>query len=336
MVLEIVFAAGCFWGVEYHFSHIPGVIDTKVGYSGGNYENPTYEDVLNHKELSKVSKVVNHTEAVLVRYDSSKVATVDLIKFFWTLHDPTQLNRQGNDIGNNYRSSIFYTTKNQYLTALITKDQYQKLLNKAGYGKIVTQIEPLKKFWSAEEYHQKYLVKNPGGYCPTHTTGVQFAKTDIKEFYKQLAELKWEKDSLPYQIAFNSGTERSFCQQYDIFKNTPDGVFVDALSDEILFDTKDRFDSGSGWLSFTKARDGTTVEKVDKSYGMIRTEVLAKESGMHLGHVFDEGSRRRFCINANVLDFVKREDLLNTKKAPSKTPLKPISSNSDDKQRASF
>ena len=310
MILQIVFAAGCFWGVEQHFSQIDGVIQTQVGYAGGNYENPTYEDVLNHRELSKVSKVVNHTEAVLVKYDSSKVPTVDLIKSFWTLHDPTKLNRQGNDIGNNYRSAIFYTTKNQYLTALITKDEYQTLLSKKGYGKIVTQIQPLDKFWSAEEYHQKYLEKNPNGYCPHHSTDIKFPKTNYKEFYKKLGALKWGEDSLAYQIAFNSSTERSFCQQYDIFKNTPNGVFVDGVSDEILFDTQDRFNSGTGWLSFTKAVDGATIEKEDNSYGMRRVEVLAKKSGIHLGHVFDEGNIRRFCINANVLDFVKRDDLL--------------------------
>ena len=310
MILQIAFAAGCFWGVEQHFSELNGVLETKVGYSGGNYANPTYEDVLNHKELSKVSKVINHTEAVLIKYDTSKIPTVELIKSFWTLHNPTQLNQQGNDIGNNYRGAIFYTTQNQKLTALITKDQYQELLTKNGYGKIVTQIVPLEKFWSAEEYHQKYLQKNPNGYCPFHSTRVEFPQTDYQKFYKELGALKWGKDSLAYQIAFSQGTERSFCRQYDIFKNTPEGVFVDGVSDEILFDTKDRFDSGSGWLSFTKAVDDSTNEIEDNSYGMRRVEVVAKKSGIHLGHVFDEYGKRRFCINANVLDFIKKEDLL--------------------------
>ena len=111
-----------------------------------------------------------------------------------------------------------------------------------------------------------------------------------------------------YNVAFNEGTDNRYCKQYDIFKNTPDGVFIDKLSGEVLFDTRNRFNSGTGWLSFYKAEDGSTIEKVDNSYGMQRTEVIAKKSGIHLGHVFPwEGGKRRFCINATVLDFVPRD-----------------------------
>ena len=389
MIAEIVFAAGCFWGVEKHFEALPGVIDVKSGYVGGNYENPTYKDVLKYRFNKEVK---NHTEGVLVKFDNEKINAKTLIKSFWEIHDPTQLNRQGNDIGNNYRSAIFYTNEYQKETALDTKVKYQKLLEQKDYGKIVTQIQALKKFWVAENYHQDYLANNPNGYCPNHATGVKFEPEKIKyqtlmplgdkeiivvesegfcpycekfekdvlssykgtlpirkgvpkqlekfeiktkldatpiilfieegkeifshkgymnnkEFYEVFGKFKLGSNTESYNVAFNKGTDNRFCKQYEIFKNTPDGVFVDKLSGEILFDTKDRFNSGTGWLSFYKAADGSTIEKKDLSYGMIRTEVLAKKSGIHLGHVFDEMGHRRFCINATVLDFVPRDEV---------------------------
>ena len=134
---------------------------------------------------------------------------------------------------------------------------------------------------------------------------------DEKEFYKALAAFKLGKSSEAYDIAFNKNTERRFCKQYDKFKHTPDGVFIDRVSGDPLFDTKERFNSGSGWLSFYKAIDGAIITKEDYSYGMHRTEVIAKKSGAHLGHLFHDApnGKDRFCINATVLKFVKREDL---------------------------
>jgi peptide methionine sulfoxide reductase msrA/msrB len=390
MIVEIVFAAGCFWGVEKHFENIDGVIDVKSGYTGGNYPNPTYKDVLRHRWIENDKDTVNHTEAVKVKFDNEKVSAKYLIKSFWELHDPTTKDKQGNDIGNNYRSALFYTTENQKNIAYNTKATYQTLLKEHGFGDIVTQIEPLTKFYDAEQYHQDYLAKNPNGYCPNHSTGVKFEKNDTKrdailplkskeivvveaegfcpycekfkaevsssyngtvplrtvyssqlkdfniktkldatptilfiedgkeifshrgfldkkDFYKVLGEFKLGKDSESYGVAFNQDTDSRFCKQYDIFKNTPDGVFVDKLSGDILFDTKDRFNSGTGWLSFYKAVDGATIEKEDNSYGMNRIEVLAKKSGIHLGHAFPRvDGKRRFCINATVLEFIPR------------------------------
>ncbi len=395
MIVEIVFAAGCFWGVEKHFEDIDGVIDVKSGYTGGNYVNPTYKEVLKHRWLENDTDLVNHTEAVKVKFDNEKVTAKELIKSFWELHDPTQRNKQGNDVGNNYRSAIFYTNENQKNIAYNTKSTYQTLLKEHGFGNIVTQIEPLKTFYDAEQYHQDYLSKNPNGYCPNHSTGIKFEKQNNetkrdmvvpiggkeivvvesedfcpycekfkdevsssyqgtlplrtvyssqlkdftvttkldatptilfiedgkevfahrgflsnKEFYKVLGAFKLGKDSESYSVAFNKDTDSRFCKQYDIFKNTPDGVFIDKLSGDILFDTKDRFNSGTGWLSFYKAVDGTTIEKPDYSYGMNRIEVLAKKSGIHLGHVFPRvDGKRRFCINATVLEFIPRKKL---------------------------
>ena len=413
----IVFAAGCFWGVEKHFEKLPGVIDAQSGYAGGNYPDPTYHKVLSYR-YDTPKGVVNYTESVKVTYDDARISTEDLIKSFWELHDPTQKNRQGNDRGNNYRSAIFYTTPEQKAIALRTKAEYQKLLSKAGYGKIVTEIRPLKHFYPAEAFHQDYLKKNPNGYCPNHSTGVKFPKRSAmnrhsgldpesrasktrntplqhsqntkaitplggkeilvidaencpyceafkknvasdyhgtipmrfahedrikgfqlttavigtptiyfiqdgkevaahtgylnpKEFYKALGTFKLGKSSEAYDIAFNKGTEPRFCKKYEIFKNAGDGVFVDKLSGDILFDSKDRFNSHSGWLSFYRAQPSAVIERPDNSYGMHRTEVLAKKSGAHLGHVFDDapGGKRRFCINATVLEFIPRDKI---------------------------
>ncbi len=309
MLVDIVFAAGCFWGVEKYFENINGVVDVKSGYVGGNYDSPTYEDVLKYKDLSSNSSIVNHTEAVKVTFDNSKVEVGTLIKSFWELHDPTQLNQQGNDIGNNYRSAIYWTNDNQQAVANDTKNEYQQLLNSKGYGSIVTEIHPLIKFWNAENYHQDYLKNNPAGYCPNHSTGVKFEVTQdtTKPDYEAMGAKLFGRDSHIFNVAFGKGTDPSFCDLYDKFKDTGSGVFIDKLSKVVLFETNDRFNSGTGWLSFYKTVGDSTMEIEDYSHGMVRVEVIAKESGMHLGHVFPIlDGRKRFCINASVLDFVPK------------------------------
>jgi peptide methionine sulfoxide reductase msrA/msrB len=389
----IVFGAGCFWGVEKYFENLEGVKRATSGYAGGSYADPTYETVLKYRNTSK--DITNHAEVVKVIYDDQKISTEKLIKSFWELHDPTQGNRQGNDRGNNYRSAIYYTSSMQKELAHATKEIYQDLLNKAGYGTITTEIKPLKQFYPAEVYHQNYLEKNPLGYCPNHATGVKFGKekihiaknkvtplggkeivvidaahcrfcekfktevtdhyegtiplrtaqTDIlegfklktkiqgtptilfvedgeevfshigymneKQFYQALGAFKLGIESEGYDVAFKQSTDARFCKQYEQFKNTGDGVFIDKISGDILFDTRDRFNSGSGWLSFYKAVKGSTIQKEDNSYGMRRVEVVAKKSGAHLGHVFNDapGGRQRFCINATVLEFIPRSEI---------------------------
>ena len=416
MILEIFFASGCFWGVEKNFESIEGVVDVVSGYSGGSYDNPTYEAVLKNRRLQSEgflsvlkniglsdeekeknkNTLINHTETVKVVYDSSQVSTESLIKNFWEIHDPTQFNRQGNDVGNNYRSAIYWTNDEQKNIAIETGLAYQKLLSAKGYGDIVTEMAALDKFWPAEDYHQDYIARNPNGYCPDHSTGVKFVQQedsteyaqvieplqgkeiivigpevegtclfclefekkvtsnyngtipmrsapasalkgfDLKtptwatptiifiedgkeiwshqgmmtseEFYKALGEFKLGKSSEAYNVAFNEGTDRRFCEQYEIFKDTPEGVFVDKLSGRPLFDTAYRFDSKSGWLSFTQPVENEVYEKIDTSYGMIRTEIRSVSSDIHLGHVFNDGPNGlpRYCINATVLEFVPR------------------------------
>ena len=387
----LVLGAGCFWGVEKYFENLEGVKEATSGYAGGSYTNPTYETVLKYKNSQK--DIINHNEVVKIVYDDTKISTLELIKSFWELHNPTQGNRQGNDKGNNYRSALYFESNTQKDIALETKEVYQKLLTNAGYGEITTEIKPLDVFYPAETYHQDYLKKNPLGYCPNHATGVKFDsektivdvitplkgkeiividalncvfcekfKADVtdhyngtislrttkeeslkgfdikskiqgtptiiffedgkevfsytgymdeKAFYEALGAFKLGLDSEGYDVAFNKKTDGRFCKQYKEFQNTGDGVFIDKVSGDILFDTKDRFNSGTGWLSFYKAVDGSTIEKSDLSYGMKRVEVLAKKSGAHLGHVFDDapGGKLRFCINATVLEFVPREKI---------------------------
>ena len=162
------FATGCFWGAERRFWQLTGVLDTSVGYMGGKRPNPSYEQVC--------TGTTNHAEIVCVTYDPNLISYRRLLEEFWVMHDPTSLNRQGGDIGTQYRSAIFTTSKEQLDEALATKAEYQGLLTAEGIGEIVTQIESadLHTYWIAEEYHQKYLAKNPNGYDCHSSTGVLF------------------------------------------------------------------------------------------------------------------------------------------------------------------
>ena len=159
-----IFAMGCFWGAERDFWELPGVYTTAVGYTGGYTPNPTYEEVC--------SGSTGQTEAVLVAYDPSKITYEQLLRTFWEGHDPTQGMRQGNDIGTQYRSAIYWTDEAQRAAAEASRDVYAARLKAEGYGEITTEIEPAGPFYYAEDYHQQYLAKNPGGYCPNHSTGV--------------------------------------------------------------------------------------------------------------------------------------------------------------------
>jgi peptide-methionine (S)-S-oxide reductase len=161
---QAIFALGCFWGAERKFWQVKGVFTTAVGYSGGYTPNPAYEEVCTGQ--------TGHSEAVLVVYDPHVVSYRSLLGTFWEAHDPTQGMRQGNDIGTQYRSIIFAADDGQRAAAESTREAYQKVLTAAGYGQITTEIRPRSDFYYAEEYHQQYLAKNPGGYCGLGGTGV--------------------------------------------------------------------------------------------------------------------------------------------------------------------
>jgi len=159
-----IFGLGCFWGAERKFWQTPGVVSTSVGYEGGSTPNATYEEVC--------SGGTGHTEAVLVVFDPKLVSYEALLKTFWESHDPTQGMRQGNDVGTQYRSAIYATTPEQKRRAEAARDIYQKALASSGRGAITTEIREAPEFYYAEDYHQQYLAKNPGGYCGLGGTGV--------------------------------------------------------------------------------------------------------------------------------------------------------------------
>ena len=172
---QAVFALGCFWGAERKFWQAPGVYTTAVGYAGGSTANPTYQETC--------SGLTGHTEAVLVIYDPKVISYEQLLKIFWESHDPTQGMRQGNDVGTQYRSGIYVTAPEQRRLAEASRDAYQQVLTTAGYGPITTEILEAPEFYYAEDYHQQYLAKNPGGYCGLGGTGVScpigVAKTPV-------------------------------------------------------------------------------------------------------------------------------------------------------------
>ena len=389
---KIILGSGCFWGAEKGYESLPGVIDAVSGYADGDGVRPTYREIT---KLRNKFNPNNHAEVVEVTYNKNVISTEALLIHYFESHDPTQINRQGNDIGTQYRSIILYSNEQQREAIETINSQYQELLSDAGYGAIATEIKSITKFYKAEKYHQDYIKKNPNGYCPDHSTGVRFNKTEDlvmadnttiamgksivviepegycpycekfkatvvknyfgniplvfrlatqlegliidsptwatptilfleegkevfghqrymspKEFYQALGYFKLG-DSEAYRVAFNEGTDARFCKEYEIFKNTPDGVFIDKLSGAALFDTQDRFNSSTGWLSFTKPVDGSVYTKPDNSYGMRRTEIRSTTSDIHLGHVFPDGPNGmpRYCINATVLEFIKRADI---------------------------
>jgi peptide-methionine (S)-S-oxide reductase len=159
-----VFAMGCFWGAERKFWELPGVYTTAVGYTAGHTPNPTYREVC--------SGMTGHAEAVLVVFDPTQLGYDELLRVFWESHDPTQGMRQSNDVGTQYRSGVYYTSDAQKRGAEMSRGQYQERLTRAGYGAITTEILPASEFYYAEDYHQQYLAKNPGGYCGLGGTGV--------------------------------------------------------------------------------------------------------------------------------------------------------------------
>ena len=394
-VETIYLGSGCFWGAEKGYELMDGVINAESGYANGYGIKPNYRSIIQFKNKYNEK---NFAEVVKVTFNSNAISLENILKHFFETHDPTQHNRQGNDIGTQYRSTILFQNESQKELAERIIAEYQALLIEGGYGKIRTKLEPLDNFYLAEEYHQDYLKKNPNGYCPDLSTGIVFNneekifedneylltgkqilvldsqnycpycekfKDDVtnsykgsiplsyrtsdqlhgleiksptwatpsliflengkeifsyqgyinqKDFYQLLGKFKLG-NSEAYNVAFNKGTDARFCKEYQIFKNTPDGLFIDKLSGEPLFDTKNRFVSRSGWLSFTKPVEGSVYELPDNSYGMKRTEIRSVSSNIHLGHVFDDGPNGmpRYCINATVLEFKTRDEITNVK-----------------------
>lgn len=392
---SIVFGMGCFWGAEKRMAAIPGVLDVESGYANGDAAKVGYEYVLELERQIKRgrSSERNHAEVVKVSFDPKRVDLATILAAFWENHDPTQVDGQGNDIGTNYRSAIYYTDEAQKQLAEQTRASYQQALTRAGFGPIATEIAPLRHYNSAEEFHQDYLVKNPNGYCGLGGTGVKFAREGAADAahkpldpaslsrqrqlivfeaencpycakFKAEVLAKWQADvpvastlspqppagwtlekslfATPTMVLFEDGREvarytgyngeaQKFWQWLGFHLLTPDqqriafaqgterpgsgshldekraGTYVDPITGAALFRSDAKFESGTGWPSFFNPVEGALEMRVDDSHGMRRVEVVSATSGIHLGHVFDDGpppTGKRYCINGNVLKFV--------------------------------
>lgn len=316
---EIYLAGGCFWGVEKYFDFLKGVVATDVGYANGNTANPSYEDVVYHN--------TNHAETVRVVYDPEIVSLPFILEMYYQIIDPISINQQGNDRGTQYRTGIYYTDSND---APIAQRSLEELAQKYPGQKIAIELLPLAHYYKAEEYHQKYLNKNPNGYCHIGKDKFTLAKnaqdTSLALMNKQEisgqdsktyrvpsdAELRKNLSDLQYHVTQQNGTEPAFRNEY--WDNHQKGIYVDITTGEPLFSSKDKFDSGSGWPSFTKPISGTKLqEHIDKSFGMIRTEVRSSAGNAHLGHLFDDGPKDkgglRYCINSASLRFIPKEKM---------------------------
>ena len=292
----IYLAGGCFWGVEKYFDQFDGVIDTEVGYANGPEGRITYRDVCNGS---------GHAETVKVTYDESKITLTELLDYYFLVIDPLSVNKQGNDVGIQYRTGIYYTDKAQMSEIATVYDAQEKEIGQP----LAVEVEPLKVFYTAEEYHQDYLEKNPGGYCHIPSSMFKLGQERREETANELRE---RIGSLSYEVTQNAATERAFTGEYDDFFEK--GIYVDIVSGEPLFSSSDKYDSGCGWPAFTKPINADVVsESTDTSLGMIRTEVKSSEAGSHLGHVFNDGPRDRgglrYCINSASLKFIPFEEM---------------------------
>lgn len=300
---EIYFAGGCFWGTEHFFKQIGGVISTEVGYANGEGENPTYQEVCTGK--------TGFVEVVKVIYDQTQIRLEKLIDLYFKTIDPTSLNKQGNDIGTQYRTGIYYK---DVADLPIIKNALSELAKIYSHP-IVIEALPLSSFYKAETYHQSYLDKNPDGYCHIPTRLFELARktNPIKKYQRQDDKtLKQQLTAEQYAVTQQNATEPPFKNEYwDEFR---EGIYVDITTGEPLFVSSDKFDSGCGWPSFSRPINTALIEeKTDTSHGMLRTEVRSKTGDAHLGHVFDDGPKEmgglRYCINSASLRFIPKEQM---------------------------
>jgi len=295
-------AGGCFWCMETPFEHIDGVAKVVSGFSGGDEKNPTYEEVS--------TGTTGYLESVQVYYDPEIISYSEILDIYWKQFDPTDAGGSFHDRGHQYTSAIFYHNESQ---EEIAKKSKAELDNSGIFSKkIVTKILPFKTFTPAEDYHQDFYKKNPTRYYSYRKASGRDAfiadhwENDLGKKKVDKEELKKKLTPLQYQVTQENATERAFSNKY--WDNKKEGIYVDIVSGTPLFSSKDKFDSGCGWPSFTKPIDTRNIKKKeDTSFNMDRVEVRSKTSNSHLGHVFFDGpkpTKLRYCINSASLRFV--------------------------------
>lgn len=300
MEKKIWFGGGCFWGVQEYFSRIPGVVATRTGYANSQVPHPDYRSVC--------SGATGAVEAVEVVYDPEKVSLDALVDCLFAIIDPFSVNRQGNDTGPQYRTGIYYDDPDERARLV----RLLALMQGLAGAPLAVELLPLENFFPAEDYHQDYLKKNPGGYCHIDLTKQPPLRREAKARAwpkPDAASLRQKLTPLQYAVTQEGVTEPAFTGEH--WNRHEPGIYVDVVTGEPLFASDAKFDSGTGWASFTRPIGrGHITGRLDESHGMRRIEARSAQGDSHLGHIFPDGpTGLRYCINDAALRFIPREDM---------------------------